>query len=78
MVEKGQVYVSAQPLPNGQRRRVVVVHVPYYYNGKVGVATLTAGDRKLRRREMSIHSLHQSAITRDGNPRLNGYYLEGS
>lgn len=78
MVEKGQVYVSAKTLPSGEPRRIVVVYVPHYYNGKVGVATLTEGGRKLRRRQMDIHSLHQSGTTRDGNPRLNGYYLEGS
>lgn len=85
MIEEGQIYVSARPthVVDGSivHTRIKVVKGPVstwgpYSYGKVGVVTLTEDGRELRYRHLHVRELHESAITKHGQVRRNGYILE--
>ncbi|MGW4505745.1 hypothetical protein ACWENO_14005 [Streptomyces sp. NPDC004436] len=80
MIQPGQIYRAVRPNPSDPEERhirIKVVGVPAsFWGGKVDVVTLTDDGRELRRRAIEATQLHESATTRDGLPRRNGYVLE--
>lgn len=82
MIQQGQIYVSlGDPYPYTEPRRIKVVGRPGtipggYHFGKVDVVTLTETGREIRRRAIEVTQLHETATTRDGQPRRTGYALE--
>ncbi|QLJ01498.1 hypothetical protein HZZ00_11000 [Streptomyces sp. NEAU-sy36] len=82
-IEPGQTYRSVgDPYPYSEPRRIKVVGEPIRrfgrYGGysKVEVVTLTKDGREIRRRAIESTQLHDSATTRNGQPRRTGYALE--
>ena len=82
-IEPGQIYRSLSnrhhPVDGPTRIKVVgtVQSIPGVWGfGKVDVVTLTSNGREVRRRAIEATQLHESATTKDGKPRRNGYALE--
>jgi hypothetical protein len=88
VITAGQIYeaVAAKdrvPSPgerNGMPRRIRVVSEPspfhgVYGYGKVMVETVLPDGRGVRRRRIELSELHESATTKHGQPRRNGYVL---
>lgn len=74
-IEPGQEYVDCDPRGH---IRIRVVSTPYpgvLATPKVDIATLTARGREIRRRAISVGSLHESGTTAAGQPRRMGYRL---
>lgn len=86
MIEKGQIYRSIKPtasMPGNHHRRIKLVGKPMttpgvYGFGSVMVVTLEEGGRGVRMRPIKMSELHSSSTTSTGEPRRNGYVLEGS
>lgn len=52
--------------------------IPGVYGfGSVSIVTLEEGGGEVRMRSIKVDQLHSSALTADGQPRRNGYVLEG-
>jgi hypothetical protein len=81
-IKPGQTYRSVgDPYPYDEPRRIKVVSepqcIPGIWNfGKVTIVTITATGRETRRRAIEMSQLHDSPLTRDGQPRHTGYALE--
>lgn len=77
MIEPGQIYAACDPRDidrDGNRRRIVIVkHEPGL--SRAQIETIHTDGSRLRRRGMLVTYLHDSAITRTGQPRLRGYAL---
>ncbi|MER6778436.1 MULTISPECIES: hypothetical protein [unclassified Streptomyces] len=83
-IQPGQIYRSLSnrhhPVDGPTRIKVVgaPIAIPGVWGyGKVEVVTVTRTGREVRRRGIEASQLHATAITRDGQPRRNGYVLEG-
>lgn len=83
MIQPGQIYrsLSNRHHPVDGPTRIKVVGKPNVIPGvggfgKVAVVTLTRTGREVRRRSIEMTQLHDSATTRDGQPRRTGYVLE--
>ena len=82
-IRAGQIYQAVKPNaadPYCVLRRIRVVTNPsrfhgVYGYGKVEVETLRPDGTGVRRRRIELTQLHQSATTRAGEPRRNGYVL---
>ena len=74
MIEKGQIYVAADPRDEG--RRIVVLAARGVFAATVSVATITPDGREVRPRSIQASQFHESAITIEGKPRKTGYILE--
>lgn len=85
-IRAGQIYESVKNLvpspghPNGAPRQIRVVSEPsrfhgVYGYGKVEVETLRPDGTGVRRRRIELSELHESATTKTGEPRRNGYVL---
>jgi hypothetical protein len=70
-IQPGQEYESCHPLDEG--RRIRVLSVSGY--GRATVVTLTGDGREARQRPVNTRHLHDSGLTRDGQPRRTGYRL---
>lgn len=83
-VEPGQEYVSCLASPGDEDPyRIRVVGKPVTISGiwgfgKVRVVTVLPGCRETRERALSVDQLHDTATTRDGQPRRTGYILDTS
>jgi len=81
-IHAGQIYQSVSnrhhPVDGPVRIRVVSepsrFHGVYGY-GKVQVETVRPDGTGVRRRRIELTQLHESATTRAGEPRRNGYVL---
>lgn len=82
-IEPGQEYVAAAPVqsePVPLFVRIRVKGISRYQRGhaKANVVTVTADGREIRHRALSMDQLHDTATTRDGQPRKTGYILDTS
>ncbi|MGW1409419.1 hypothetical protein [Streptomyces sp. NPDC002403] len=84
-IQPGQIYRSLtnRHAHGGGPVRIKVVGEPHtipggWNFGKVDVVTLTETGREIRRRNIEVTQLHDSATTKDGKPRRTGYVLEQS
>ncbi|MEU6990326.1 hypothetical protein ABZ953_06645 [Streptomyces sp. NPDC046465] len=82
-IEPGQIYRSLSsrhhPVDGLTRVKVVgkVQTIPGVWGfGKVDIVTVTRDGREIRRRAIEATKLHESALTKDGQPRRTGYILE--
>lgn len=79
-IERGQVYVSANPRDEGRVRIRIKGWAPYgaghWGAGKAQVVSLTESGKEVRPRSISLSALHDSPRTPDGRPRRTGYVLE--
>jgi len=81
MIRKGQIYEAVKPNPaDPLRRRIRVVSEPsrisgVYGYGKVQVETVRPDGTGIRQRRIELSELHESATTRHGQRRRNGYVL---
>jgi hypothetical protein len=83
MIRAGQIYEAVKPNPgdpHNTRRRIRIVSEPgrthgVYGYGKVTVETLRPDGTGTRQRRIELTQLHQTATTKTGTPRSNGYVL---
>jgi len=83
VIRPGQIYEAIKPNPadpNGTRRRIRVTGEPtsfhgMYGYGKVTVETVRPDGTGIRSRRIEVSELHDSATTKTGAPRRNGYVL---
>jgi len=78
VTEPGQTYRACTP---GRVTRIRVLGVTpwgagHYGQGTARVVTLTEDGRETGARSVSLAKLHDSNLTRDGQPRRTGYALE--
>lgn len=82
-IRPGQIYEAVKPNPadpHGTHRRILVKgHIPYgagcWGQGTANVVTLTDDGREVRPRSVKLDQFHETATTRTGEPRRNGYVL---
>ncbi|MFJ5071668.1 hypothetical protein ACIQC7_35160 [Kitasatospora sp. NPDC088556] len=82
MIKRGQIYqsLSGRHHPADRPTRILIKGViPYgagcWGQGTASVVTLTTTGREVRPRNVKLTQLHNSATTRDGQPRRTGYRL---
>lgn len=81
MITAGQIYEAVRTdRAFTSLRRIRVVSEPSRFNGvygygKVMVETVLPDGRGVRRRRIELSQLHESATTKTGEPRRNGYVL---
>lgn len=82
-IKPGQIYrsLSNRHHPCDGPTRIKVVDLPgttpgVWGFGKVDVVTVTAAGREIRRRAIATSQLHETATTRNGQPRRTGYVLD--
>ena len=84
-IQPGQIYrsLSSRHHPcDGPTRILIKSWAPYGAGnsgaGNARVVTLGRSGKELRERSVSLDQLHDSPLTRDGQPRRTGYVLEAS
>ena len=84
-IQPGQIYRSLNnrhhPCDGPTRIRIKGVLTSgsgQYVAGTAQVVTVHGDGREIRPRNITLDQLHDSPVTRDGQPRRTGYVLEAS